>query len=271
MNSLVGMMVLLGARSLAGADDKETVSAAAVKVGELASYSFKGEMKLDLPINPGGGQQIPSFEGRFQKDVGLLITLGERGELFRKGDKNFIKTGQADWTELEKAQLGAPGGATQNRPRGGLMVMGRMMVKNFKAPHEEVRDLAKSFKELRKEEKTEKVGEKECSVYAGDLSEEGVKASALGKMIGQFGALGGGGQNAEMSGKGRIWIGPDGGLVRYELNTKVSVEFQGNPIEFSMARSTEFSAVGKTRVEIPEAVQKLLERPAQKPEEQKNP
>jgi hypothetical protein len=259
------MMVLLGARSLAVADDKDTVIAAAAKVAEFASYTFKGETKLELPFNPGGGQQIPSMEGRDQKDVGLLITIGERGEFFRKGEKNFVKTGQSDWTELEKAQLAGPGGGGQNRQRGGLM--GRMMIKNLKAPHEEVKDLAKSFKELKKEDKTEKLGEKECSVYGGDLSEEGVKASALGKMIGQFGALGGGGQNAEMSGKGRIWIDPDGALVKYDLHTKVSVEIQGNPIEFTMARSTEFSAVGKTKLDVPEAVQKLLERPAEKSED----
>jgi len=264
---LLGIVMLLGAAGVAKADDKETVSAAAAKVAELASYTFKGETKVDLPFNPGGGQQIPSMEGRFQKDVGLIITLGERGEFFRKGDKNFVKTGQGGWTELEKAQLGGPGGGGQNRQRGGLM--GRMMIKNLKAPHEEVKDLARGFKDLKKEVKTEKVGEKDCSVYGGDLSEEGVKASALGKMIGTFGALGGGGQNAEMSGKGRVWIDPDGALVKYELNTKVSVEFQGNSIEFSMGRSTEFSAAGKTRVEVPEAVQKLLEKPSEKSEDKK--
>lgn len=267
MKTLVALMIL-GASSLAKADDKDTVSAAAAKAADVTSYTFKGDTKVDAPFAGGGlGQQIPAMEGKFQKDVGLHITVGDRGEFFRKGEKNFVKTGQTDWAELDKAQLGGAGGGGQNRQRGALM--GRMVMKNLKAPHEEIKDLAKGFKELKKEEKADKVGEKECAVYGGDLSEEGVKASPLGKMIAQFGALGGGAQNAEMSGKGRVWVDSDGVLVRYELTNKVSIDFQGNTIEFSMARSTEFSAVGKTKVEVPEAVQKLLEKPAEKTEDKK--
>jgi hypothetical protein len=261
MKTLIGI-ILLCAPALA-ADDKDAVNAAAAKAAEAGSYTFKGETKFESAFG-NLPQQIPSMDGKFQKDVGLLITVGERGEFFRRGEKNFVKTGQGDWTELDKAQVGGQGGG-QNRQRGALM--GRMMIKNLKAPHEEVKDLAKGFKEIKKEEKSDKIGEKECAVYGGDLSEEGIKASPLGKMIGQFGALAGGAQNAEMSGKGRIWIDTDGAILKYELNTKVSIDFQGNQVEFTMGRTTEFSAVGKTKVEIPDAVQKLLEKVAEKSED----
>jgi hypothetical protein len=237
-------------------DEKDTVAAAAGKIAQAESYAFKGETKFDSAFG-NLPQQIPNFDGKYHKDSGLLLTIGDRGEFFRKGDKNFVKTAQADWTELDKAQLGgAGGGQGGNRARGGQM--GRMMIKNMKSPHEEAKDLPKSFKEIKKEEKADKLGDKECAVYGGDLSEEGIKASPLGKMIGQLGALGGGAQNAEMSGKGRLWIDADGTLVKYELTTKVSVDFQGNTIEFSMVRSTEITGIGKTQVEVPEAVQKLL-------------
>ena len=267
MKTLIGL-ILLGAPVLAARpDDKETVASAAAKAADAGSYTFKGEIKLESAFG-NLPQQIPSMDGKYQKDVGLLISVGERGEFFRRGDKNFVKTGQGEWTELEKAQLGGAGGGAgggQNRQRGALM--GRMMIKNLKAPHEEVKDIAKGFKELKKEEKSDKVGEKDCAVYGGDLSEEGVKSSPLGKMIGQLGALGGGAQNAEMSGKGRLWIDPDGAIVKFELTTKVAVDFQGNQIEFTMARSTEISAVGKTKVEVPDGVRKLLEKPAEKSED----
>ena len=49
----------------------------------------------------------------------------------------------------------------------------------------------------------------------------------------------------------------------------MAIEFQGNPIEFSMIRSSEISAVGKTKVEVPEGVKKLLEKPAEKSEDKK--
>src|SRR5258706_16120302 len=112
------------------------------------------------------------MDGKYLKDVGLHVTVGERGEFFRRGDKNFVKTAQGDWSELEKAQL--PGGGGQNRARGALM--GRMMIKNLKAPHEELKDLAKGFKELKKEEKTDKAGDKDCAVYGGGPRAEGNKA-----------------------------------------------------------------------------------------------
>lgn len=250
------------------ADDKDAVSAAANKLAEASSYTFKGETKVESAFGGAGGQQIPAFEGKYDKEAGAHVTVGERGEYFRKGDKVFVKNAQQDWTELDKAQFGGAGGqGGQNRQRGALA--GRMMLKNMKAPHEEAKELPKNFKELKREEKSDKVGEKDCTVYGGELTEEGIKASPLGKMIGGFGALGGGAANAEMTGKGRVWIDADGNLVKFEFTTRVAVEFQGNPIEFSMIRSNEISAVGKTKVEVPEGVKKLLEKPAEKSEDKK--
>ena len=257
----------LSAVALAKAGDKETVAAAAKKLAEAGSYTFKGETKVDSPLG-GGGQQIPAFEGKFDKDLGTHVTIGDRAEFFRKGDKIFVKQQQGEWSELDKAQLGGGGQGGGNRQRGAMA--GRMFLRNMKPPHEEGKDLPKGFKELKKEEKAEKVGEKECAVYGGDLTDEGIKASPLGRMIGQFGALGGGAaQNVEMSGKGRLWIDGDGNLQKFELTTKMSFDFQGNAVEFSMVRSTEISDVGKTKVEVPEAVKKLLEKPAEKPDEKK--
>ena len=264
----IAILALLCSGVAARVDDKDAVTAAANKIADASSYAFKGETKVDSPLGGGvGAGAVPAYDGKFNKETGLHVTVGDRAEFFRKGDKNYVKMQQNDWAELDKAQL--PGGqGGQKGQRGALM--GRMMLKNLKAPHEEAKEIAKGFKELKKEEKSDKVGEKDCAVYGGDLSEEGVKASPLGRMIGGLSALGGGAQNAEMSGKGRLWVDSDGNLVKYETSTRVAVEFQGNPIEFTMVRSTEITGVGKTKVEVPEGVQKLLsEKPAEKSEDKK--
>ncbi len=265
---MIAVLALLGATAMArNADDKDAVSAAAGRLAESASYAFKGETKVESAFGDAGAQQIPVFDGKYSKESGTHITAGDRGEYFRKGDRILVKNPQGDWTDLDKAQFGGGGTPGGNRQRGVLA--SRIFLKNMRAPHEEAKDLAKGFKELKKEEKGEKVGERECAVYAGDLTEDAVKASPVGRMITQFGALGGGAQNAEMSGKGKIWIDSDGNLARYQLATRIAVDFQGTAIEFSMTRSTELSGVGKTKVEVPEAVQKLLDKPAEKPEDKK--
>lgn len=265
----LALIALLSLPAFAVADDKDAIDAAAKKIADADSYTFKGETKVDSAFG-NLPAQIPAFEGKFQKEVGLLIKVGERGDFFRKGDKNFVKQPEGDWTELDKAQIGGAAGGQggQNRQRGALM--GRMMIKNMKAPHDEIKDLAKGFKEIKKDEKGEKVGEKYCALFAGDLTEEAVKASPVGRMIQQFAAFGGGGQGAELSGKGKVWVDADGALLKYELLTKISIEFQGNPIEITMTRSSEFSAVGKTKVEIPEALQKKLDAPPVKSEDKKD-
>ena len=71
-----------------------------------------------------------------------------------------------------------------------------------------------------------------------------------------------------MFGSARLWIDGSGNVVIYEVTTKATVDVQGNQIEFSLIRRNEISEVGKTKVEVPEAVQKLLsEKP--KTEEKK--
>lgn len=145
------------------------------------------------------------------------------------------------------------------------------MLRGVGAPHEELKGIENGFKEIRKEE--EKVGEKACTVYSGELTPEGIANSPMGKMAAQFGAFGG---NLDLSGTAKAWVDGEGNLVRYEMNTRLAGEFNGNAFEFSLKRTTDLSDVGKTRVETPEGVRKLLEekkpaeeKPAEKPEDPK--
>jgi hypothetical protein len=260
--TLAALMVL--AAPATARDDKETLAQAASKAAALESYAFKGETEFQSAFG-NAPAQVPSMDGKYQKDAGMHIKT-DKGEFFRKGDRILLKQSQGEWQDVAQFQPPAPPDgsppANKNRAaRGG--VLGKMMIRNFKAPHEELKDLAKGIKEVKKGEKPEKIGDADCFQYSGELSDEAMKGSPLGRMLGQFG-----GANASVSGSAKIWVDGSGSVVIYEVITKATVEIQGNSIDFSMARRTEITGAGNTKVEVPEGVQKLLnEKP--KAEEKK--
>ncbi|MBV8879412.1 MAG: hypothetical protein JO332_05590, partial [Planctomycetaceae bacterium] len=240
----------------APADDKETLQQAVARLAEIDSYSFKGETEFQSQFG-NAPPTIPTLDGKYQKDAGLYIK-SDKGELFRKGDRVLVKQGQGDWQDSSQFQPPTPP-AGANRPRAGGL-FGKMMLRNVKAPHEELKDTVKGLKTVRKDEKTEKIGDIDCTQYSGDLSDEAMKGSPLGRILTTFG-----GANASVNGNARFWVDTHGNLVIYEIVTKATVEFQGNQIDFSLTRRSELSDLGKTKVEVPEAVQKLLAEKA-KPE-----
>ena len=248
------MIVAAFALSMVALDDKDAVDKAVAKVAAYESYAFKGETEFQSALGAGPAQ-VPSMDGKYQKDVGMHIK-SDRGEFFRKGDRVLVKQGQADWTDVAGLQPPTPPADAPPKKRGarGGTAFAQMRLKNFKAPHDELKELARNFKEVKKAEKTEKIGDVECAVYGGDLTEEAMKGSQLGRMVGMFG-----GANAEVKGSGRVWIDGNGTLMVYEITTKATVELQGNQIDLSLTRRSEISDVGKVKVEIPEGVQKLLD------------
>ena len=262
------LAVLLVAAGAASADDKEALQQALTRVTELDSYSFKGESEFQSQFGAGPGNQIPALEGKYQKEVGLYIK-SDRGEMFRKGDRVLIRPGDGEWQDLAQFQPPTPpaaGDGQKPRLRGNPMMM-RLLLRNLKAPHEELRDLARGLKSVKKAEKAEKIGDVDCFEYSGDLSEEALKGSPMGRLA----MLGG--ANAALSASARFWVDGQGNLVIYEVVTKGSVTFQGNQIDLSLTRRSEITDAGKTKVEVPEGVRKLLaEKPApEKPAEKKDP
>jgi len=246
-------LILVLAVPAAMRDDKETVEKAVAKIAAQESYAFKGETEFQSQFG-NAPAQIPSMDGKYQKDVGMHIKT-DRGEFFRKGERVLVKQGDGEWTDVSQLKPPTPSADAPPKKRAprGNFGFAQMMIRNFKAPHDELKELAKNFKEVRKQEKTEKFGDVECSVYGGDLTEESMKGSQLGRMLGMFG-----GPNAEVKGSGRIWIDGNGTVMVYEVTTKATVELQGNQIDFSLTRRAELSELGKVKVEIPEGVQKLL-------------
>jgi 3D (Asp-Asp-Asp) domain-containing protein len=263
MKTLASVAALIALAAPAFADDKETLSQAISKAAALESYAFKGETEVQSPFG-NAPPQVPTMDGKYQKDTGLHIK-SDKGEVFKKGERVFVKQGSGAWQDLAQFQPPAPAeGDKPNRNRARGTLFGRMMLKNFKAPHEELQELAKGFKEVKKGEKIEKIGEIECTQFSGDLSEDAMKGSPLGRMLGQFGAAG----NAETKGSARVWVDGSGNVVVYEVLTKISIDIQGNQVDITMTRRCELSDAGKVKVDVPEAVQKLMsEKP--KTEEKK--
>ncbi len=64
-----------------------------------------------------------------------------------------------------------------------------------------------------------------------------------------------------MKGSRKSWVDLQGNVATYEVITKAPVDFMGNAIEFTLIRRSEITDAGKAKVEVPEAVQKLLSAP----------
>jgi hypothetical protein len=229
-------------------DDKDTLNQAIDKVSATVSYAWKGETEFQSQIG-NVPAQIPVLDGRYQKEVGLHIK-SDRGEIFRRNDRVLIKQGPSDWQELSQSRP-VSGASTQNRPRGALF--SRVMIRNMKAPHEELKELAKALQEVNKGEKAERIGDLDCFQYSGELTDEAMKGSPLGRMLAQYGGAG-----AELKGSAKFWVDAQGNLSTYEAVAKATIEFQGTSVDFTLTRRTEITDVGKVKVEVPEGVRKLL-------------
>src|SRR5271166_1978823 len=150
---------LLLAGSLFAADSglKEDVTAAAKKLADSSSYSWK--QTLDLGPN---SQFTPGpTEGKTEKDgyTWLSSTFQDNTtEGVTKGKKVAVKT-QDGWKTAEEAT--SDGG---NGFNPGTFMARRMQ--NLKTPAAEIEDLVSKTKELKKD------GE----VYSGDLTEDGAKS-----------------------------------------------------------------------------------------------
>src|SRR5262245_12884424 len=111
------LAVLLALAAPAFADDRETLAQAVSKAAALDSYSFKSEVEVQSSFG-GGPPQVPTMDGKYQKDAGLHIK-SDKGEVFKKGDRVFVKQGGGDWQDLAQFQLPAPAeGDKPNKNRG---------------------------------------------------------------------------------------------------------------------------------------------------------
>lgn len=231
-------------------DDKDDVAAAAKKLAESKSYSFKGTASQGRT----GGDREPQarpFEGKHEGGVGTLMTTDAQ-LVVRIGDKTAICP-KPVWRVVQPRPEGRPEG--QPRPNPAAGGEGRVRL-----PHEELADLGAKLEKAAKAEAKETLGEVECDVYSFDYTADAAKAMAGPAP----GARGGGEAPArEVKAAGRAWI-REGVLVKIEIKVTVSVTLQDRAIETVVARTISFYDVDATKVEIPEEAKKAIEEAGKK-------
>lgn len=227
---LVGILAVCAAQ-VWGADSaaKEQVMAAAKKLAEQ-SYSWK----TTVTAPEGARFRSGPTEGKTEKGgfTHVKSTMGDNTyEMALKGEKTAISTDEG-WqltSELESAQ-----GAGRGRA---------FMARNFRAPADQAIDALAFVKEFKKE----------GDVYAGTLSEEGVKSLISWRRR----ANTEGPQVSDPQGTARFWV-KDGVLAKYEIHVKGRMTFNNNDMDIDRTTVVEIKDAGKTKVELPDAAKKKL-------------
>lgn len=228
---------------------------AAKKVAEAGSYTYEREVRMEGDIGRSGRRGFSGIKGRYRKGVGLHVKMGDWAEFFLTDDSSFVKWRDRGWDRVAKEEEEGKG------RRGGMS----RWIRRIRPPHQQVGSLVEGVTKVERLEESEKIGGIECRVLEGALSNEAVRGGFVGGMLRRFGA----GEEAEVSGSIRAWIGPEGALVRYRVRTRVGVELQGKPVEFAMSRTITFSGVGKTEVAVPEPLRDRVKSPTRDEKKEK--
>ncbi|MGE5609917.1 MAG: hypothetical protein ACM359_11735 [Bacillota bacterium] len=226
-----GTIVFLAGLALAADAGKDTVGAAAKKLADASSYSWKTTTEM------GGNSQFRPgpTEGKTEKG-GLTYVTMARGdnttEIVMQGTKGAVKTDDG-WKSLEEM--------SQDNQQGPGRFMARM-VQNFKAPAAQAQDLLGKVQDLKEAD----------GAYVGDLTEEGAKS---------FMTFGRGGANApEISGaKGsaKFWV-KDGALTKFEYRVQGKMTFNNNERDIDRTTTTEIKDIGSTKIDVPEEAKKKI-------------
>lgn len=231
---LIGCAALVAGSSLAIGAPQDDVKAAAQKLSDASSYSWKSTTE-NGGNNRGGGPQ----EGKTEKDGYTMITL-TRGDnttvVLRKGDKVAIKTADGTWKTPEEMAADNNGGGGRN-PGRFLAQAGRVL------PAKTVEELAADTSGLT----TTPEG------FAGQLTEDGAKKNLT------FGRRGGANAPEVSNAKGDVkFMVKDGVLTGYELHVTGSVSFNGNDRDVDRTTTVQIMDVGSTKVDVPDDAKKKL-------------
>jgi hypothetical protein len=242
-NVLFGCVALVAGSGVVMAAAQDDVKAAAQKLTDAGSYTWKTTVQSG---NGGAGRGGPS-EGKIDKEGVMVVTM-TRGdnqmEIVKKGDKAAVKTQDGWKTPAEMAQ---DNGGQQGRGR----FMGRM-VQNMQPPAKTAEELIADAKEL--------TPAAAGDGWSGPLSEEGAKKAMSfgGRRRGGDQANGQGPQISNAKGDVKFWT-KDGALAGYELHVTGSVDFNGNTRDIDRTTTVQISDVGSTKVEIPDEAKKKLQ------------
>jgi hypothetical protein len=215
------LFTLASPAAKAGDDD---LSNALQKAAALERYAFQTD---DKPGKGAGG-----VEGAYQKGQPLSLKA-DKIDFFKAGDVLVYKHGDA-WTRSKRG--------TESDP---LIVLGAVAKVNaVRLPHEELAELGKLLRGATKSDRMEDG----CTVYVGDLTEEGAKKLAPTAS-----------QGVAKGGTARVFVNGDGAVVKYTLSIRLKGR-QGNAeVDGTAEKTVQLRAIGSAKVEVPEAAKKALE------------
>lgn len=210
------------------ADSKEDVKAAAKKLSDASSYSWKATTESS------GRFQTGPVEGK-TKDGVIQLSLSIRDnttQAFVKGEQGAVETSDG-WQSLSELAEG--------EGRGRFLVF---MLRGYQTPAEEAAEIVGNVKDLKEED----------GALAGELTEDGVKAlMRFGRRRGNNG----GPSVRNANGSAKFWI-KDGTLVKYEYKVSGTVTFGDNDRDVDRTVTVEIKDVDSTEIQIPDAAKEKL-------------
>jgi hypothetical protein len=224
----IGLFTVLSVLALplfaAEPDTKTMVKDAAKKLAEQANYAWKTTSKQE-----SGERNFQStMEGKTEKGgfTQVSLTFGDRTvEVALKGGKVAVKQ-EEEWKSGDELESN---------------IVARRF-KTFKVPGDDAADLAEKAKEL-------KPGAD--GLYAGDLSEQGVK-----EFFARY-RREGSPEAKEVKGSIKFWL-KDGALTKYEYNIQGKITMGQNQDETVVngTSTVEIKDIGTTKLSIPDAAKK---------------
>jgi hypothetical protein len=178
-------------------------------------------------VRENGGAEV---EGKYQK--GRPVSLrADRIDFFKKGDALVYK--QADgWHKAKTGTLSDP-----------LAILGASAkARGTRLPGDELAGLEKRLRNLKKSE------EKGQVVYGGDLTEEGAKALAKSED-----------REVARGGTAKLWLDDKGRPARYEITIRLKGRRGNAEVDGEAMKAVTLKELGAAKVEVPDAVKKLLE------------
>jgi len=221
--NLIITLTLLASTRIFAADPKDDIAAAAKRLGEQSSYSWKTTV-----VVPESAQFKPGpTEGKTEKDGFTYVTLSfgnNLTEAVMKGDRAAVTDQDGNWklaSELENAE-------------GQTRFLGRML-RNLKTPAAQASDLLSATEAWKKD----------GDAYSAALTEDGAKKQF------RFG------QPQNPKGSVKFWV-KDGTLTKFEVKVSAKMDFNGNEIDASRTSTTEIKDIGATKVNPPAEAKKKL-------------
>ncbi len=230
----------------AGADLKTSVSAAAKRLADQPSYSWKTTVEAEGtgPFRSGGPTSGQTEKSGYTR-VAMPAADGTL-EFVTKGGKTAVLI-EENWQTMDQAAAQGGGQPAAFTPS---------VVTNFKMPPAQVEEYLAKALDFQSD------GERVTATLSEDVVRELLVGGApgFGGRRGGRGARGGGpGGGALRNPKGSVtcWI-QDGVLTKFAVVLRGTGEVRGNPIQLGRTLTTTITGIGSTKVEVAEDAKQIV-------------